>query len=413
MAQRRHVGAGDIVETGLGPVIGVGTPRGVVQEAGRPHQPVAFGRQVREQRQQELVQLLAETRQAGHLLFGEPRRLDQRVTLAQRRGHVLVEQPLADAIAGDRQFLGAEDLYHLRQDLRGQRHQFDPRGGDADLGAQGAQIVLADPGDGVGHGVGGHAVFVQDGHGIAHAFHVQPRDGAPRSADQIDPVVIGAQLFDQPLQDRGDMRAQLIGRHLLQAERAQLRRHAPTDLAVRDLCQLHRVAADVADQPARIGPAQQDALRGQPGLLLAVDDVQFHARLLLDAALEGGAVLGLAHGGGCDAGQRRDVHAARKRREPGQGGKAALDAFRVQAAGAGHVLAQTRHDLFVVEIGGRPRRPVKDHQPDRVRTDIHHADPFQGPLGQLAECAAEWLDRLAACRAYAVHLAAPCLWSPV
>jgi F0F1-type ATP synthase alpha subunit len=39
--------------------------------------------------------------------------------------------------------------------------------------------------------------------------------------------------------------------------------------------------------------------------------------------------------------------------------------------------AQTAHDLFVVEIGRRPRRAIKNHHPDRVRADVHNPHAAQ------------------------------------
>ena len=360
------------------------------------------------------MQLLARPRHPGHLAFGKARGLDQRVAPAQAVGHLFVEQPLADAIAGHGQFGGRKAFGQLRQHRRGQRHQLHPRGRDIHPRAQIVQIAGRDPGHGVGDRLGRHAVFVQDSHRIGGAFHVQTGDGAPRSAHQIDALVMGAHDLGQPRHHLLDVLAQsvLAAGYLLQPERPQRRRHPLADLAVRDLGQFHRVAADVADQAPGIGPSQQHPLGRQARLFLAVDDMHADAGFAFDAGLKGGAVLGLAHRGGGHAGQGLDPHAPSQRGKALQGGKAPLDPLGVQAAGLGHPGAQPGHDLFVVEIGGRAGRAVEHHHADRVRSDIDHAHARQGPFRLLVEFLAERLDLLAGRGAQAVHRRPLCAMSP-
>ena len=176
-----------------------------------------------------------------------------------------------------------------------------------------------------------------------------------------------------------------IGRDLLQPERAKRGRNALADTAIADPGEFHRVAADVADDAARLGPAQKDALRGEAGLFVSVDDVEPEAGFAQDLGLEFGAILGLTRGGGGDHGEGGDVHALGQKREAFQGRERTGLAFGVQPPGLRQALAEAAHDLFVVEIGRAAGRAVKDHHADRVRADIDDTDAGQGAGRRVVE----------------------------
>ena len=165
--------------------------------------------------------------------------------------------------------------------------------------------------------------------------------------------------------------------HLLQPERPQGRGRPCPHLAAPHLRQFHRRSADVANDTPGIGPAQQHALRRKPRLLVAIDHPGAQAGFPQHLVAEGPPVGGLAHGGGRDHGQRRHVHPLGQKRESPQRRQRAVASARVEPPGFGQAKAQTAHDLFVVEIGRGPGRAIKNHQPDRVRADIHNADPAE------------------------------------
>ena len=58
----------------------------------------------------------------------------------------------------------------------------------------------------------------------------------------------------------------------------------------------------------------------------------------------------------------------------GDAGQRALAAFGAEAAGLGQSSAQSTHDFFVVKIGRRTSRTIKDDQANRVRADIDYAN---------------------------------------
>ncbi len=191
------------------------------------------------------------------------------------------------------------------------------------------------------------------------------------------------QFLHRPLDEI--VHALLAARNLLQPEGAERRGHAPADLAAGNLGKLHRVAADVADESLCLGPAEQHALRRQPRLFLAVDDPELEAGLAFDQRLELRPVLGFAHRGGRDAGQRGQGHALGKRGETLQRRERPLAPPGVEPSGVDQSLAETGHHLFVVVIGRAAGGAVEDHETDRVRSDIDHADAFDRPRGRVVK----------------------------
>ena len=88
MVKPAKVGPRGVVETGLGPVIGVRAPGGVVQKAGGLDQPQPFRVGVAEQRLQEVEQLLAEAGHAGRASTSAMRAASISGSRARRRSGI-------------------------------------------------------------------------------------------------------------------------------------------------------------------------------------------------------------------------------------------------------------------------------------------------------------------------------------
>ena len=100
---------------------------------------------------------------------------------------------------------------------------------------------------------------------------------------------------------------------------AEGRGHAFAHLAVLQLGQFHRRAADVADKAVGARPAQQHALCRKARLLGAVDDPEAEAGLAQHVLPERGTVLRLPHRGCGHSRQRCSSHALREKGEPLEG----------------------------------------------------------------------------------------------
>ena len=379
MIEPAEVRARRVVKADLGAVVGVRAPRGVVQKARGLHEAQPLGRRTLVDRREEGEELLAEPRQPGGGELGKAGGLQKRIAGAQPLGHLLVEQALADAVGGNVDLPRLEGQDQLAQHLAGEGDEVHAVRRGAGARAQDRGVVGADPVQRVEQRLRHHAVFVQHGERVVAPFHVEPGDGAPRAADEVDAVAVGLDAVLERPDDALDDRAALLGAplDLLQAEGAERRGHPPTHLAAADAGEFHRRAADVAHDPLGVGPAQQHALRRQPRLLVAVDDVELEAGLRLHFGLERRAVGRLAHRGGRDAGERGGAHVLGQQGEAAQRHHRARLAAGVEEAGLGQPLAQARHQLLVVEVGGRAGGAVEHHHAHRVGAHVHDPHPRQ------------------------------------
>ena len=346
----------------------MGAPCGIVQQAGGLYQPQAGGRRAAVQRLQEFEEFLAKTGDAGGGQFGKAAGLDQRITAAQAVWHLFIKHAFADAVGGDIYFLWFEHLDQLAQHFAGQRHQFHPFQPGAGALAQVGDIAGRDPIHRFKHGLRRHAVFMQNGQRIAFAFHIQPGDGPPGAANQINPVMPPAEFSLEPGKHADDVALAPIdaARDLLKAEGPQGRGGTLAHGALPDHGQFHRRAADIADQTLCLGPAQQHALCRQARLFRAIDHEHAQAGFAQHFLREIGTIGGFAHGGGGDNRQRGKRHAVGQQRKAFHGFQRPFAPKRIQLTGFGKTRAKAAHDLFVVEIGRGPGGTIKHHKPHRV-----------------------------------------------
>ena len=159
-------------------------------------------------------------------------------------------------------------------------------------------------------------------------------------------------------------------------QRAQRRGRAGARAPVSDAAEFQRRAAKIGHESLGGRRAQQHALRRKPRLVLSAGDADRQAGFALNFIAERRAVLGVAHGGGGDRVQRAHMHAFCEHDEPLYGPERPQLAVRVEAPRLLQTGAATAQNLFVEEIGGGPGRAFEHHKPDRVRSDVDHADPF-------------------------------------
>ena len=101
MGHAAQICAGGVVETHLGPVIGMGAPTDVVQQTGRADQALFVMLGAWEKRLDEMIELATKTGHARQLRLGMAGCFDQRVARLERLGHLFVKQPLAQPVGGD------------------------------------------------------------------------------------------------------------------------------------------------------------------------------------------------------------------------------------------------------------------------------------------------------------------------
>jgi hypothetical protein len=124
----------------------------------------------------------------------------------------------------------------------------------------------------------------------------------------------------EPVDHLRDVLAQrlLATLELLELEAAQGRGHAPPDLSLIEVGELHRGAPDVADEAEGPRPAQHDALGREPRLLVPRNHVEPQPRAPRDLLHEVGPVQRLAHRGGGHGHDALEPHPPRERREPAE-----------------------------------------------------------------------------------------------
>ena len=168
-------------------------------------------------------------------------------------------------------------------------------------------------------------------------------------------------------------------------QRPERRGGAGEDLAAREVGELHRRPAHVADEPVRPRPAEQHALGRQPRLLRAARHVELQPGLALDLIAERRPVRRLAHRGGGHRDHPGKLHPAGQRREAVQRRQRLDPALGAEPPGLAQPGAEAAEHLLVVEIGRAPRHAVEDDEAHRVRPHVDHADALQPCLGRVVD----------------------------
>ena len=377
MVDARDVGAGDRFKAELRPVVGMRAPVHVVQQAGRQDQPVLGRRLVGVAGFYPVVQRRAEARAARRGRLHVAACLDQRIEDAHPLGHLAVEQALAQAVGRDRHAFRVDALDQLRQHQARQRDQRQPLrrcpGHRGHLGL----ILLADPLQRLEELRDRRLVAVQHLQRVPGPLHVEPGDRAPGPADEEEPPRHAGHRLAQRLDALPDRLHPLaVVGDVGELQRTEGRGAAGEDLALRQVRELHRRAAHVADEAVGVRPAEQHPLGREPRLLRAARHVELQPGLELDLVTECRSVGRLAHRRRRHRDHAEELHpgpasaakwssAARALIQPS--GSAAPVSLRPGAEAAEH--------LLVVEVGRAAGHAVEDDETHRVRADVDDADP--------------------------------------
>ncbi len=206
---------------------------------------------------------------------------------------------------------------------------------------------------------------------IMHLRHVQLGEVSPGAAHRIEGPAL------EPRQDFGlgealvDDLLGLLDRaagQVDQAERSERQRDAFAQLAVLDVDEFERAAAEVARDAIRLRDAGHHAQRGVARLFLAGQHADVAAQRLLGLVDELLAVRGLARRGG---GQRIDVTGPDlpgERAKPLQRREGTRHALLAQAPLGGDATPKATEYLLVEDRRGRAPQAVIDHKAHRVST---------------------------------------------
>ena len=157
-----------------------------------------------------------------------------------------------------------------------------------------------------------------------------------------------------------------------EAEDAQRKRGALAQFApLQTRHQFEAAAAQVADDPVRVGEGGQNAGTGRQRLLLARQQLDRETNAFAGMRDQRRAVGGVAHGGGGDGAQPRHVHLPREPGEAGQRGPARpASPQAVIAPSAARPRPRPASTFSLNRMAGSRAGPLIDDEPDRVGTDI-------------------------------------------
>lgn len=149
--------------------------------------------------------------------------------------------------------------------------------------------------------------------------------------------------------------------------------------------QIEAAAAEVAQNAVRGGDAVEQADGRQARFLGAAEDVHRQPARRFHRIGEGGAVAGVADGGGGDQFQVLDPHRRRQAGEPVGRLQGEGDALGIEPAGLAEAGAQRALRLLIEDGNGNPGRNVIDDEADGVGADVDDPDPAGCRLGVAGE----------------------------
>ena len=179
--------------------------------------------------------------------------------------------------------------------------------------------------------------------------HMQARQRAPSPADRVKrapgEIVERLRLGQGLANDAHRLFGRALG-DIHQRQAAQRQRDAAPHLALLDVDQFERTAAEVADDAVRLEDRAEHALRRQLRLALPIEQLDPAADRALGKLEKLRAVGGVAHGGGGDGGDVLDAHRAAKHLEALQRGQSLGDGIVGQESGSSLRLCQGRKAPF-------------------------------------------------------------------
>jgi len=201
---------------------------------------------------------------------------------------------------------------------------------------------------------------------------VDPRQRAPRSADQIDAApahFVGPAERGNRCRHRCAQLARALRAQRGNAQRAERKRCALSHLAAAHPDQFEAAAAHVGSDPIGLRQSGYHPIARCDRLGISIE--QHGGQAQRAHCLDKFRPIGrLAHSGSGDDLERIQLHPPQQRGEPRQTRQRGGDRRGIERPGADHAVTQPGHDLFIVQHHRRARRAAEHHQPDRVGPDI-------------------------------------------
>ena len=218
-----------------------------------------------------------------------------------------------------------------------------------------------------------HRIAVDDRQRIAGQVHVEPRQRAPRAADQIErqPLARAPSSRCPEAVARPALAARAArDADLRDAQHAEREGDALVHLAAANADQFEAAAAEIADDAVRIRERPRARPRRAISPPRSPDSTSTSRPSRGGSSEEIRAVR--AHRaprrwrrcGACH------VHLAGDQRKRSSATSARSDGRRIDQLGRGHAPAEPGHHLLVEQDRGNSRRPVIDDETDRIRADV-------------------------------------------
>ena len=318
-------------------------------------------------------------RRRGATLAGEHRHpRQQRIGRAAMRGQAIIEQAFAQAPRGEHHLGRIEPRQQRRQQHGGIGKLFGAHRRNPLATLQGLALAAGERSSDLERCGRIDLEPVRIAQRVAARRHREHRHRAPRAAYQIERAI--------GLGRGGGQIPSGLANHLVerlahvcapggafavfgQAQCAERKCARAVSRAIGNPHQFKASAAQIGDNPVRIGEGADHAVGAEERFFLARDD----PRLQSDRAQafhEFGAVGGIAHRGCGDRLDILDAQIPEQQREPLQAAQRHRHRLVREPPGGGDLAPELGGDLLVQQHHRRAHRATIDDQPHRVRTNI-------------------------------------------
>ena len=208
----------------------------------------------------------------------------------------------------------------------------------------------------------------------ADGRHMHLGERAPAAANRIEDFVAERrrQTLPQHVVDRALGGRKALRQQRLDRQRAERQTHPSlANLIIERLRHFQAAPAHVADGPDRAEEAGDDAERPEARLFRAGEDANFEPGFRQDRLCELRPVGGAPDRLGAGRVDLRHPHRIRDGAKAPEGLDRAAEIVRLDRAGLGELLAEAAERLLVEARNWRAPELVIDHEPHRIRANVH------------------------------------------